>query len=55
MSQNREDSDIKIVDDQFGKSEDFFDALEFIEETKKQRFNGQGEDAGAEYRLVLFL
>ena len=40
MSVNKEDSDIKIVDGQFGKSDDFFDALEFIEETKKQRFNG---------------
>lgn len=44
---NREDSDIKIVDGQFGKSDDFFDAVEFIEETKKQRFNGNNAKAKA--------
>ena len=45
MPDMREDSDIKIADGQFGKSDDFFDALEFIEETKKQRFNGNDAKA----------
>ena len=47
MAVNREDSDIKIADGKFGKSDDFFDAVEFIEETKKQRFNGNNAKARA--------
>ena len=40
MTVNKEDSDIKIADGRFGMTDDAFDAIEFIEESKRQRFNG---------------
>ena len=40
MSDMRDDSDVKIAGRNFEKKDDSFDALSLIEETKRQRFNG---------------
>lgn len=47
MTANIEDSDMKIVGKTVPGTEDVFDAIKFIEETRTQRFNGNTAKAKA--------